>query len=76
MALEKRDFTPESDKVDTHDNTVVPVMNGHPRDQAKLSVHDRWPHIGGTVGRAGAPNVIPLARLHHRRCHNYVCYSY
>ena len=23
--------------------TVVPVMNGHPRDQAKVSVHCRWP---------------------------------
>ena len=22
--------------------TVVPVMNGHPRDQAKVSVHFRW----------------------------------
>ena len=21
--------------------TAVPVMNGHPRDQAKVSVHDR-----------------------------------
>ena len=31
--------------------TVVPVMNGHPRDQAKVSVHDRWPLIGGTGGR-------------------------
>ena len=31
--------------------TVVPVMNGHPRDQAKVSVHERWPLIGGTVGR-------------------------
>ena len=25
-------------------------MNGHPRDQAKVSVHDRWPHIRGTGG--------------------------
>ena len=37
--------------------TVVPVMNGHPRDQAKVSVHCRWPPIRGTltlkcVGRA------------------------
>ena len=24
-------------------STVVPVMNGHPRDQAKVSVHCRWP---------------------------------
>ena len=31
--------------------TVVPVMNGHPRDQAKVSVHDRWPLIAGTGGR-------------------------
>ena len=31
--------------------TVVPVMNGHPRDQAKVSVHDRWPLVAGTGGR-------------------------
>ena len=30
-------------------NTVVPVMNGHPRDQAKVSVHYRWPPIRGTL---------------------------
>ena len=33
--------------------TVVPVMNGHPRDQAKVSVHDRRPLVRGTEGRAG-----------------------
>ena len=32
-------------------NTVVPVMNGHPRDQANMSVHDRWTLVGGTGGR-------------------------
>ena len=32
-------------------NTVVPAMNGHPRDQAKVSVHDRWPLIRGTGGQ-------------------------
>ena len=32
-------------------NTVVPVMNGHPRDQAKVSVHCRWPLIRGTDGK-------------------------
>ena len=32
-------------------HTVVPVMNGHLRDQAKVSVHDRWPLAGGTGGR-------------------------
>ena len=26
-------------------------MNGHPRDQAKVSVHDRWPLIRGTGGQ-------------------------
>ena len=31
--------------------TVVPVMNGHPGDQAKVSVHERWPLIAGTGGR-------------------------
>ena len=30
-------------------NTVVPVMNGHPRDQAKVSVHCRWPLIRGNL---------------------------
>ena len=38
-------------KVLIYDTTVVPVMNGDPRDQAKVSVHDRWPLIGGTGGR-------------------------
>ena len=33
--------------------TVVPVMNGHPRDQAKVSVHCRWPLVTGTGGQAG-----------------------
>ena len=33
--------------------TVVPVMNGHPRDQAKVSVHCRWPLATGTDGQAG-----------------------
>ena len=30
--------------------TVVPAMNGHPRDQAKVSVHCRWPFIRGMDG--------------------------
>ena len=30
-------------------HTVVPVMNGHPRDQAKVSVHCRWPLIRGNL---------------------------
>ena len=33
--------------------TVVPVMNGHPRDQAKVPVHCRWPLVTGTDGQAG-----------------------
>ena len=33
--------------------TVVPVMNGHPRGQAKVSVHCRWPLVTGTDGQAG-----------------------
>ena len=33
--------------------TVVPVMNGHPRDQAKVSVRYRWPLVTGTDGQAG-----------------------
>ena len=38
---------------DTKHNTVVPVMNGHPRDQAILSVHCRLPLVTGTDGQAG-----------------------
>ena len=37
----------------------LPVMNGYPRSQAKVSLHDRWPLVGGT-----GVNVIHLARLH------------
>ena len=33
--------------------TVVPVMNGHPRDQAKVYVHCRWPLVTGTERQAG-----------------------
>ena len=45
---------------------VVPVMNGHPRDQAKVSVHCRWPLIRGNltlkcVGR-GIDNVAVQGR--------------
>ena len=41
-------------------------MNGHPRDQAKVSVHCRWPPIRGTltlkcVGR-GIDNVAVQGR--------------
>ena len=32
--------------------TVVPAMNGQPREQAKVSVHDRWPLVGGMSGLA------------------------
>ena len=47
-------------------HTVVPVMNGHPRDQAKVSVHCRWPLIRGNltlkcVGR-GIDNVAVQGR--------------
>ena len=46
--------------------TVVLVMNGHPRDQAKVSVHCRWPLIRGNltlkcVGR-GIDNVAVQGR--------------
>ena len=32
---------------------LVPVMNGHSRDQAKVSVYCRWPLVTGTDGQAG-----------------------
>ena len=66
--------------------SVVPVMNGHPRDQAKVSVHCRWLLVTGTDGQAGTPNIIHLAILpttitisdipnEYMHCHNYLCYS-
>ena len=64
--------------------TVVPVMNGHPRDQAKVSVHCRWTLVTGTDGQAGDANskLIHLAILHntittsdipneYTHCHNH-----
>ena len=48
------------------DSTVVPVMNGHPRDQAKVSVHCRWPPIRGNLTlkcvRRGIDNVAVQGR--------------
>ena len=35
-------------------------MNGHPRDQAKVSAHCRWPFIRGMSGQAGMANIITL----------------
>ena len=46
--------------------TVVPVMNGHPRDQAKLSVHCRWPLIRGTVGHLEMNRDIDNVAVHSR----------
>ena len=40
-----------TDTLSSFVGTVVPAMNGHPRDQAKVSVHDRWPLIRGTGGQ-------------------------
>ena len=47
-------------------NTVVPVMNGHPRDQAKVSVHCRWPLIRGTDGHVEMSRGIDNAAVHSR----------
>ena len=49
-----------------YSSTVVPAMNGHLRDQAKVSVHCRWPLIRGDltlkcVGR-GIDNVAEQGR--------------
>ena len=54
-------------------------MNGHPRDQAKVSLHDRWPLVRGTEGLAGGgePNVIGLhlARLHYANSDIHAAYN-
>ena len=46
--------------------TVVPVMNGHPRDQAKVSVHCRWPLIRGTDGHFEMSRDIDNVAVHSR----------
>ena len=46
-------FTHIANSIGVDDTTVVPVMNGHPRDQAKVSVHCRWPLIRGMGWQAG-----------------------
>ena len=48
--------------------TVVPVMNGHPRDQAKVSLHDRWPGVRGhrcqpSRNRAGNAAFLCISRI-------------
>ena len=40
-------------------------MNGYPRDQAKVSVHCRWPLVTGTDGQAGDAKYNNLAILHN-----------
>ena len=47
-------------------NTVVPVMNGHPRDQANVSVHCRWPLIRGTDGHDEMSRDIDNVAVHSR----------
>ena len=47
-------------------HTVVPVMNGHPRDQAKVSVHCRWPLIRGTDGHVEMSRGIDNVAVHSR----------
>ena len=64
--------------------TVVPVMNGTPRDQTKVSVHHRWTLVGGTSGRRQrnthcTTTFITTSDIHTEynvmHCHNYVCYN-
>ena len=45
------------------------VMNRHPWDHAKVSVHDRWPLVGGTDG---------LMRVHtkHITLHDYIMHRH
>ena len=49
-----------------YDSTVVPVMNGHPRDQAKVSGHCRWPLIRGTDGHVEMSRDIDNVAVHSR----------
>ena len=46
--------------------TVVPVMNGHPRDLAKVSIHGRWPLIRGTDGHVEMSRDIDNVSVHSR----------
>ncbi len=60
--------------------TVVPAMNGHPRDQAKVSVHDRWPLIRGTGGQVkdatyNTPRLSPPAIFILNACIVIIMYA-
>ena len=46
--------------------SVVPVMNGHPRDQAKVSVHCRWPLIRGNLTLTCVDRGIDNVAVHSR----------
>ena len=41
-------------------------MNGHPRDQAKVSIHGRWPLIRGTDGHVEMSWDIDNVAVHSR----------
>ena len=41
-------------------------MNGHPRDQANVSVHCRWPLIRGTDGHVEMSRDIDNVAVHSR----------
>ena len=57
--------------------TVVPAMNGDPRDQAKVSVHDRWPLVRGMEGRVGGGAKCNTGySLHENIMHHHQRYSY
>ena len=53
-------------KISKWQYTVVPVMNGHPRDQANVSAHCRWPLIRGTDGHVEMSRDIDNMAVHSK----------
>ena len=52
-------------------------MNGHPWDQVKVSLHDRWPLIRGASGQADdAEYNTPSTTTSDMHFHNDVCNTY
>ena len=56
--------------------TVVPAMGGHPWDQAKVSVHERWPLIRGTglVGLRQTHYTVHNSIMQHHQRYSLVIF--
>ena len=55
--------------------TVVPVMNGHAWDQAKVSLHDSWPLVSAMSGLVWSQTHYPTRDIHTEYMHRHINYA-